>query len=126
MFHSTIQQQRRTAACVQQAGQRGGIEELAGHDGAAGQAQVQQARAALGVAHLERMLQHQQRERGIDRRDPAADAGSAGAQAGGAGGAAKFGRDSHGRQHNRSPLKPAEISVRLKPDKAASAVLCSS
>jgi hypothetical protein len=43
---------------------------------AGAQAQVQQARAVLGVAHFERMLQHQQRGLAGERRDPAADAGA--------------------------------------------------
>lgn len=92
-----IQQDGGSAARFQQAGELGGIEGFADGQAAARQAQVQQARAVLGVAHFERMLQHEQFDGGGHGRRPAADAVALRAQAGGAGRAAMGdGRNRHG------------------------------
>lgn len=82
-----IQQHRHAPVRMQQRVQAGIGERLPDFQPAAAQAQVQQARAVLGVAHFEWMLQDQQVDAAGQRPHPPADAGALRAQAGGAGGA---------------------------------------
>lgn len=74
-----IQQQVATRP-LQRRVQRG-TEHLAGQQPAAGQAQVQQARTALGLRDLHRVLQDQHVDLVRRRHDPTAKAGASGSQA---------------------------------------------